>query len=503
MTWKLFLLICLLNISLIQADEDSKPKEDPIAKKIQEEYLKSNITIPNVPLDTPEPTSPEAYAYLYCSRTEFDPNLVYFNALRLAVYKLKLINQHYDLEPKDIIITICSYTPQWQIDVLKALDVIILVIDPIIPSGEVSENGHYIDQFTKFQLWRLTNWKRILYLDIDTTVTRNVIKIWDEPAAQIRTESEDPDNAEFYPYLFAAVEDLWERQHSYQTKYFNAGLFMLMPSIDYFKRLVDGMNKNNIRRVFMEQDFLNSFYANWSPNPAIRLPALYNHFFDQVTELEPGTAIIHCKFWSNNYPHLQTYVSNWWDDFGHLFNNTPLSLERVYDVNDEFYIESTNKEAYVFLLKTEREQLEEDFMTFQALKQTVTRLQDFEREGDASRDIIVFTVEETPSWQLKELQALGALVIRMKHLYLEEVDSTLSDDFIKVIFWKLVHWDRLLYVDNDIFVNDKQFLDIWDEDSTQIITEPKQNYNVFRQYSSEVFLSLCILWCLGSKREWL
>lgn len=473
-----FLLTCIILIRSIQTKEDYITKEDPIAKKIQQEYLKKSITIPKEPLNTSESTYPEAYAYLYCSRPEFTSDLNYFNALRLAVYKLKFINQYYDTKSKDIIITVCSYTPQSQIDLLKALDVIIVIVDPIIPSGEISEYGHYIDQFTKLHLWRLTKWERILYLDIDTTATRNVIKIWNEPEAQIRTEPSNPENAEYFPYLFAAVQDLWQRQHATKSEYFNGGVFMFQPSITYFKRLIDGMNENNIRRTFMEQDFLNEFYSPGSPHPVVHLTTEYNQFFNEESEIEPGTAVIHCKLWSNKYPHLQTYVTKWWDDFNHLFNNKPLSLERVYDLNDEFYINSTNKEAYVFLLHTEPEKLEEHSKEFKALKETLSHLQTFQKDIGVTRDMIVFTSEQTPSWQLKELQSYNALVIRMQILKEIEDNSTLSDAFVKTIFWKLAHWGRLLYIDNSISINDKQISDIWDKDSTQNISRLKQGYNM-------------------------
>jgi len=439
-------------------------KTDERAKKIQDDYWKSNPIFPNEPIITTKPTTKEAYAYLYCSRPQIDTGGGYLDALLVAVYRLKVVNDYYDTNPKDIVVMVCSYTPQEKIDKIKALGVSVVAVDPIIPTGDLAGNPFYIDQFTKIHMWRLTQWERIFYLDIDTTVTKDVITVWDEPGAQIKTMPKDGKNKEYYPYLFAAVEDLPCRN---RCDYFNAGVFMIKPDMVYYTRLIEHMNDKGIGRGFMEQDYFNHMFRPDGPSPSAKLPAIYNHFVEFNGEFEPGTRVLHCKLWDRNNDQIRKYHDGWWDEFNHIWKNKPLSIERVYDLEDVFIMNSTNKEAYVFLLTNDQEVATDYFMTFQALKLSITQIKDFQKDSKVDRDIIVLAGEEIPLWRLDELQKFGAMVIRVRSL------KHRSDDYLKLLLWKLVGRERLLFIDNNIFLNSKDFVNIWNENSIKTITKPK------------------------------
>ncbi|CAH8472839.1 unnamed protein product [Schistosoma turkestanicum] len=108
------------------------------------------------------------------------------------------------------------------------------------------------ETFTKIQVWSLTQFTKIVFLDADTMVLQNIDELFD------RCE-------------FAAAPDpQW-------PDCFNAGVFVLEPSIDKYNDLLK-MLSNCGSFDGREQGLLNQYFSNWLHNNDIshRLSYIYN-----------------------------------------------------------------------------------------------------------------------------------------------------------------------------------------------------------------------------------
>jgi glycogenin glucosyltransferase len=104
---------------------------------------------------------------------------------------------------------------------------------------------------TKFHVWTLTHYERLVYLDADTLVLQNIDSLFEVQAD------------------FAAAPDVgW-------PDCFNSGVFVCRPSMDTYRRLLD---KTAEVGSFDggDQGILNDFFSDWSISPNARLPFVFN-----------------------------------------------------------------------------------------------------------------------------------------------------------------------------------------------------------------------------------
>lgn len=155
--------------------------------------------------------------------------------------------------------------------------------------------------FTKLRAFELIEFERVVFLDADTIVLRNIDDLFDRPA-------------------IAAAPDF------FMPDRFNSGVMVIEPSLGLFARLqaklaaapsYDGG----------DQGFLNSFWPDWwSMSVAHRLPAGYNmhHFVFQFMLAHKGLreqclADVRVVHYTLQKPWLQTNVmggaKEWWDKF--------------------------------------------------------------------------------------------------------------------------------------------------------------------------------------------
>jgi alpha-N-acetylglucosamine transferase len=132
--------------------------------------------------------------------------------------------------------------------------------------------------FTKLRAWELVEFERVVLLDADTLVLRNVDDLFE------RRE-------------FAAAPDFFLPDR------FNSGVMVLEPSTDTFQSMMETLSVADSYDGG-DQGFLNTFFANWYTMPVEhRLPVGYNmaHFCYQFLRghatlkatLERETKIVH------------------------------------------------------------------------------------------------------------------------------------------------------------------------------------------------------------------
>lgn len=123
------------------------------------------------------------------------------------------------------------------------------------PHSGAGMNPHFMDQFTKLNLWTLDTLdiESLVYLDADTLALRN----FDEVFA--------------LPYAFAAVPDVFLDSRGFVVD-FNAGFLFLRPDSRVFAAMAAALPAARFPPEYAEQAFLNQFFA---PS-AVRQPYVYN-----------------------------------------------------------------------------------------------------------------------------------------------------------------------------------------------------------------------------------
>ncbi|KAI8883798.1 glycosyltransferase family 8 protein [Backusella circina FSU 941] len=165
--------------------------------------------------------------------------------------------------------------------------------------------------FTKIQLWKLTQYKKVVFLDADTYPVQNIDVLFDRPSFSAAPDSGWPDC-------------------------FNSGVFVTEPSeSDY-----EGLNKlANGKGSFDggDQGLLNTYFSSWSNSPSKRLPFTFNTtptaqygYAPAHNEFSQNISIFHFigkdKPWTyqrftdgkvlprgNTWDSVSDMVSKWWD----------------------------------------------------------------------------------------------------------------------------------------------------------------------------------------------
>ncbi|CAH8500429.1 unnamed protein product [Schistosoma bovis] len=131
----------------------------------------------------------------------------------------------------------------------------VIEVQPVITKGwsqpVIGGRTELIETFTKIQVWSLTQFTKVVFMDADTLVLQNVDELFD------RSE------------FTAAPDPLW-------PDCFNSGVFILEPSMDTYNGL--------LRMLFdsgsfdgREQGLLNTYFSNWLEGDiSHRLPCIYN-----------------------------------------------------------------------------------------------------------------------------------------------------------------------------------------------------------------------------------
>ncbi|KAK9765002.1 glycogenin glucosyltransferase [Basidiobolus ranarum] len=211
---------------------------------------------------------------------------------------------------------VCLYTPTVTLPVRKEMSVFfdeLIAVEPI--DSKDSENLHLLGRaelgitFTKIHLWRLTQYRKIVFLDADTLPLRNVDELFELKAD------------------FSACPDAgW-------PDCFNSGVFVCTPSQETYEELVhlaatEGSFDGG------DQGLLNLYFNNWSrisftynvtPNAFYSYAPAYNHFRNSISivhfigshkpwglrRFQDGQPMI----LGNVNEEYVTLVSKWWAAF--------------------------------------------------------------------------------------------------------------------------------------------------------------------------------------------
>ena len=257
------------------------------------------------------------------------------------------------------------------LEILNQLKVTYEVVDTIPISDEVYNYNFNINKklavtwkncWTKFKIFDLTQFDKIVFLDADIMVLKNLDHLFSKP------------------HMTAALDGecfgLWpDRPH------FNSGCLVIEPNHELFENILEysyGITASDLYgEVFADQELLNFYFKDWVSQTELHLNKYYNIFAPYVQqkdleELTKQTYFIHFtgrkpwEFWIKN--PMETYSEFFYQQAKVFIENYTLELDwekirdkivlTVYSIckneinNVERFLNGFSKADYLCILDT-------------------------------------------------------------------------------------------------------------------------------------------------------
>lgn len=290
----------------------------------------------------------------------------YIYGVILLSESLKEVKSEYPLE----VLVTSDVTPPI-LNVLDQLELKYTIIDSIEREDFIDYNKKISQLFTKnwascltkLQLWDQTQFDKIVYLDNDIMILKNIDHLFN------------------YPHMTSALDgeyfNIWPN-----SPHFNAGVLVIEPNKEEYKKLVDYVANFSIddwtkSQCIADQELLNMYYSDWINKPELHLNKYYDIFGpyiqeEQIKDVEQNSYFIHFvgrKPWrAFNKPSEETYTEKFYED---AFNKIQTKVNRlnwdqakeqiklaIYGIckdeiaNVEKYVECFNKADYLCILDT-------------------------------------------------------------------------------------------------------------------------------------------------------
>lgn len=176
-----------------------------------------------------------AYISYICNDAYLDGSIALIKSLR------------YHKCSNDIVIMVTKDVSKKSRQILLKLEVILIDIEEIHYKGKLShliedrygkQNNSWM-MFTKLNIWKQSQYHKLLYIDADTVVLNNTDFIFNI-------------NEQFSAVLGGS------KYHKYHG--IEAGVLLLHPSIDIYNKLIDAMNSDNYDLRMSDQTLINDFF---------------------------------------------------------------------------------------------------------------------------------------------------------------------------------------------------------------------------------------------------
>lgn len=290
----------------------------------------------------------------------------YIFGIILLQESLKRVNTQYPLE---IIVT-----PNVSKPVLNILDQLKLkyrIVEAITNDKFLEHNVRVNVDFartwsltlTKYEIFRMTDFDKIVFVDADMYVLKNLDHLFDLPH---RTAAVD---GEYF--------NLWP-----DKPFFNAGLMIIEPNEDEYNQLIDytnnyAVNTFDSKKSLADQELLNEFWSDWAEKEDLHLSKYYNIFApytqeEQVDDVKENGYCVHFigrKPWrAFSKDPRETYSEKLYDETHNLIQELVNKLDwdrakqeiklAVYAIckdekkNIRKYVECFNKADYLCILDT-------------------------------------------------------------------------------------------------------------------------------------------------------
>lgn len=183
---------------------------------------------------------------------------------------------------------------------------------PIKANIKDSKYSHWAETFFKLNVARLIQFKKVIMLDLDLLILKNIDELFQ------------------WPHLSAVTSGKIANQ---EWDMFNSGVLVIEPNIEYFNNLmllIEPVEKK-LNGTFGDQDIFQASIPNWEEKTELHLPEIYNEYYrcakKLAATLENGwndIKVLH--FWGKKKPWNYTKV----EIFKYYIENF---LKRRNDVN--------------------------------------------------------------------------------------------------------------------------------------------------------------------------
>ncbi|XP_010446623.1 PREDICTED: galactinol synthase 5 isoform X1 [Camelina sativa] len=236
-----------------------------------------------------------------------------------------------------LVVAILPDVPEEHRQILVAQGCIIREIEPVYPpeNKEGYSMAYYVINYSKLRIWEFVEYEKMIYLDGDIQVFRNIDHLFDTPRG----------------YLYAVkdcfCEVSWTKSPQYKIgycqqspekvtwpveslgapppAYFNAGMLIFEPNLVTYEDLLRVVQLTT-PTLFAEQDFLNMYFKDiYKPIPStynLILAMLWRH--PEHVDLDQISVVHYCANGSKPWKYdeaqehmeredIKMLVKKWWD----------------------------------------------------------------------------------------------------------------------------------------------------------------------------------------------
>lgn len=243
----------------------------------------------------------------------------YLYGIILLSESLKEVKSQYPLE-----ILVTPNISNAVLDILDQLNLKYTKVD-LIKNNQFTNYNKKISQqfakiwdtcFTKLQIWNMTYLDKVIYLDSDIMVLKNLDHLFN------------------YPHMTSAIDgeyfNVWPKD-----PHFNAGILIVEPNYQEYENLlkytqefqIDQWGKN---QCIADQELLNLYYSNWINQEELHLNKYYDVFApyiqeEQIEDINSNAYFIHFvgrKPWrAFNKLAKETYTEKFYQDAFKIIQN--------------------------------------------------------------------------------------------------------------------------------------------------------------------------------------
>ncbi|KAF2019514.1 glycosyltransferase family 8 protein [Aaosphaeria arxii CBS 175.79] len=270
-----------------------------------------------------------AYATFMATRNPSikDP---YFMAIHSLIYRV-LWSPRSRSEGYPFIVFVGDFVTMEQRELLAGAGAIVRELAPLEWNPNTPGAQHrWKDLFAKLNMWKETEFSRILFLDADAFPTTNIDDMFELGVSQHCLGSNlEPDDYLLdgspvcEPYVFAGVP---QNPFNETNRNINVGSMVFSPSERMHQRLLQNYVKTDRYDCMMaEQAFLNWQFAPQGAFPATQLDRAYGGFFPQEDE-EGKLKVIHEKLWADDRMWMKREWLTQWEEMIQFYTS-PAFLE--------------------------------------------------------------------------------------------------------------------------------------------------------------------------------
>jgi len=153
-----------------------------------------------------------------------------------------------------------------------------------------------LDNFCKLRLWELTEYERVVFIDADAVVLRNIDRLFGYPE-------------------FSAAPNVYESLADFHRM--NSGVFVASPSHETFARMLQALDAPDAFWPRTDQTFLQQFFPDWHGLPVYFNMLQYVWFTMPALWDWNSISVLHYQYekpWETDHPkaaQLQPLIDLW------------------------------------------------------------------------------------------------------------------------------------------------------------------------------------------------